>query len=212
MIKSTKGILFVAVLGVSALFAAPGDLDLTFGAGGMVTTDFEGTNDFGQSVAIQDDGKIVLAGSSGVYNVNYGTEAPAFALARNEGDPTQRVDIDIIPNKSQNVIEYKINKGKCLNGKLKVAAFSTSNFNVTLVDPLSVKIGDPKLDGKANPITSKIKDLNHDGYNDFLFTFSICDLVNEEALNTDTTELILTGETSGSILVTGKDMVEIVQK
>ncbi|MBI4336543.1 MAG: IPTL-CTERM sorting domain-containing protein [Chloroflexi bacterium] len=42
---------------------APGDLDTTCGAGGKVTTDFGG-NDIGFSVAIQGDGRIVVAGYS----------------------------------------------------------------------------------------------------------------------------------------------------
>ncbi|MGI8604315.1 MAG: delta-60 repeat domain-containing protein [Verrucomicrobiales bacterium] len=46
--------------------AAPGDLDATFGTGGKVTTDFGiGSGDEGVSVALQSDGKIVVAGSSG---------------------------------------------------------------------------------------------------------------------------------------------------
>jgi uncharacterized delta-60 repeat protein len=58
--------------------AAPGDLDPSFGSGGLVTTDFGGRGDFGLAVALQSDGKIVAAGNSsavGVFSVN-------FALAR----------------------------------------------------------------------------------------------------------------------------------
>ena len=57
---------------------APGTLDTTFGTGGMVTTDFGG-NDHGNSVAIQSDGKIVVAGGSGSGG------AGSFALARYHG-------------------------------------------------------------------------------------------------------------------------------
>lgn len=39
-----------------------GSLDNTFGSGGTVTTDFWSSCDFGKSVAIQSDGKIVVAG------------------------------------------------------------------------------------------------------------------------------------------------------
>ena len=55
--------------------AAEGDLDSTFGTGGKVTTDFSGSRDYGQAVAIQSDGKIVVAGFA-----FYGTYD--FALAR----------------------------------------------------------------------------------------------------------------------------------
>jgi len=57
-------------------FAKDGDLDPTFGTGGLVITDF-GSFDFGQSIAIQPDGKIVAAG----YTAS-GTKPYNFALAR----------------------------------------------------------------------------------------------------------------------------------
>jgi uncharacterized delta-60 repeat protein len=45
-------------------FAQPGSLDLSFGTGGIVTTDFGSSADLGNSVAIQTDGKLVVAGYS----------------------------------------------------------------------------------------------------------------------------------------------------
>jgi uncharacterized delta-60 repeat protein len=51
------------VLSVAAVAAAaPGDLDLTFGAGGAVSTDLGGS-DYPGAVALQPDGKIVVAGT-----------------------------------------------------------------------------------------------------------------------------------------------------
>jgi uncharacterized delta-60 repeat protein len=47
--------------------AAAGDLDLTFGNGGVVQTDFSGGDDYGFGVKIQADGKSVVVGESGVY-------------------------------------------------------------------------------------------------------------------------------------------------
>jgi uncharacterized delta-60 repeat protein len=70
-------LMLLATLSGSAQ-AAPGDLDPTFGTGGLVTTDFGGRGDFGLAVALQSDGKIVAAGNSsavGVFSVS-------FALAR----------------------------------------------------------------------------------------------------------------------------------
>src|ERR1035437_4224281 len=46
------------------LFAQDGALDLTFNSTGKVTTSFGSGYDFGKSVAIQSDGKIVVAGVS----------------------------------------------------------------------------------------------------------------------------------------------------
>ena len=67
----------------SSAQAAPGDLDPSFGTGGLVTTDFGGRGDFGLAVALQADGKIVAAGNSstvgGPFSVN-------FALARYNTD------------------------------------------------------------------------------------------------------------------------------
>ena len=50
----------------SRVRAASGELDLTFGSGGKTTTDF-GLGDLGWAVAIQTDGKIVVAGGEGQY-------------------------------------------------------------------------------------------------------------------------------------------------
>ncbi len=47
------------------LLLSAADLDPTFGIGGLVTTDFAGASDVARSVAIQVDGKIVVAGESG---------------------------------------------------------------------------------------------------------------------------------------------------
>src|ERR1043166_1680002 len=43
---------------------APGSLDTTFDSDGKLTTEFMGSNDYAYSVAVQPDGKIVVAGYS----------------------------------------------------------------------------------------------------------------------------------------------------
>src|SRR5262249_23257043 len=63
-------------------YNADGTLDTTFGAGGVVTTDFAGFADTGKAVAIQTDGKIVVAGQT-----NSATSVD-LALARYNGDGT----------------------------------------------------------------------------------------------------------------------------
>ncbi|MBI4648712.1 MAG: VCBS repeat-containing protein, partial [Bacteroidia bacterium] len=57
-----------------------GDLDSTFGTNGIVTTDFSSSNDQGNSVALQTDGKILVCGGAGL-----GTN---FLLARYNPDGT----------------------------------------------------------------------------------------------------------------------------
>ena len=58
---------FAAVLVALSLLAPPahsepGDLDTSFGTGGKVTTAIESRDDYGQSVVVQSDGKIIVAG------------------------------------------------------------------------------------------------------------------------------------------------------
>src|SRR4029077_6628971 len=61
-------------------YDADGSLDTGFGTGGMVRTDFAGGADYAHGVAIQGDGKIVVAGHAGLVNDN------DFALARYNAD------------------------------------------------------------------------------------------------------------------------------
>jgi hypothetical protein len=65
----------------SPIEAAAGDLDLTFGTGGKVTTVFgDGLASGNGAIAVQSDGKIVAAGDSN----------GKFALVRYLGDAAQR--------------------------------------------------------------------------------------------------------------------------
>jgi uncharacterized delta-60 repeat protein len=63
-------------------YDADGSLDPSFGTGGIVTTDFAGGTDYAHGVAIQPDGKIVLAGHASVG----GGSGNDFALARYNAD------------------------------------------------------------------------------------------------------------------------------
>jgi len=77
--------LLLALGFVSPAQAAPGDLDPSFGTGGKVITDFTDmlfrpSSDQAQELALQADGKIVLAGSS------YNGAGGDFALARYNPD------------------------------------------------------------------------------------------------------------------------------
>jgi uncharacterized delta-60 repeat protein len=62
-------------------YGAVDDLDATFGNSGLVTTDFSGDLDKANSIAIQSDGKIVVAGRS-----LHPDGTPRLALARYNGD------------------------------------------------------------------------------------------------------------------------------
>lgn len=61
------------------VYGQAGSLDLSFSSDGIVTTDLGSNNDEGESVAIQSDGKIVVAGNGG---------SAGFNLVRYNGDGT----------------------------------------------------------------------------------------------------------------------------
>ena len=67
-----------------ARYNSNGTLDASFGTGGMVTTDFAGPNDQASSIAVQPDGRIVVAGAAGGY-INRGFD---FGLARYNSNGT----------------------------------------------------------------------------------------------------------------------------
>jgi len=65
--------------------AAAGDLDPTFGTGGMVTTDINRSTDIASSVAVQADGKLVVVGQT-YKNNDFSTED--FVVTRYNTDGT----------------------------------------------------------------------------------------------------------------------------
>jgi len=65
--------------------ANDGDLDLTFGTGGQVLTDFARSADLANAVALQADGKLVVGGTTYTNNDFSGED---FALARYNSDGT----------------------------------------------------------------------------------------------------------------------------
>jgi uncharacterized delta-60 repeat protein len=71
-----------------ARFNLDGSLDQSFGAGGKVATDFFGMEDEAQAVAIQPDGKILVAGRAAIQAETEGVLDFDFALARYKPDGT----------------------------------------------------------------------------------------------------------------------------
>jgi uncharacterized delta-60 repeat protein len=70
-----------------ARYNTDGSLDTSFGTGGMVLTDFNnGNNDVANALAIQKDGKIILAGFSNAIGSDGFLLAADFALARYNTD------------------------------------------------------------------------------------------------------------------------------
>lgn len=89
-------------------YTTNGSLDSTFGSGGIVLTDFGAFYDFATSMAIQADGKIVLAGTS------YDESDFDFALARYEGgtvgieEDQEMSSVNIFPNPSSGIFTIDI--------------------------------------------------------------------------------------------------------
>jgi uncharacterized delta-60 repeat protein len=73
-----------------ARYNSNGNLDTGFGSGGKVLTDFASSSDLAKGVALQSDGKIVVAGES-----HSGTVTGDFALARYNANGTLDTSFDL---------------------------------------------------------------------------------------------------------------------
>ena len=92
-----------------------GSLDTNFGGGGKVTTEFDSDGDIANAVAVQTNGKIVVAGQSLIRNNN------AFALARYNPNGSLDTDFDS-SNDIANAMAIQI------DGKLALAGTSANLF------------------------------------------------------------------------------------
>ncbi len=116
-----------ALLGTSSLHAAPGDLDLSFGGGGKVTTAIGTGGDFGYSVIQQADGKLVVAGSSwngsnaDVALVRYNADGPLDTGFDGDGKVTTAIG-------GSDDVGYSVIQQA--DGKLVVAGTSYNGSNV----------------------------------------------------------------------------------
>jgi uncharacterized delta-60 repeat protein len=77
--KTVRGLVWIILVALTWSLqmarAADGDLDPTFGSGGKAMTGISGNDDYGRAIAIQPDGKIIVAGQSGVYPMFHATLA-----------------------------------------------------------------------------------------------------------------------------------------
>ena len=107
-----------------------GDLDTTFSSDGKVVTEFSaGSGDTGRAVALQSDGKIVVAGASdndfGV--LRYNTDGSLDTGFGTGGEVT--VDIGSSTTDSANAVAIA-KDGLLVDGKIVVAGTSANNFAV----------------------------------------------------------------------------------
>jgi uncharacterized delta-60 repeat protein len=155
-----------SVIAAYASVLAEGDLDLTFGIGGKVTTDFNGDFDSAQDVIVQSDGKIVVAGftrnASGSYN---------FALSRYNSNGTLdttfgtggkvTTDFDSNPGLGYSVIQQS-------DGKIVLASSANDlNVNGTTDFALSRYNSNGSLDttfGTGGKVTTDFNGSSDTGY------------------------------------------------
>jgi len=191
-----------------ARYNSDGSLDATFDTDGLVITSFDNIfYDAANAIALQPDGKIVAAGTSS--NVQF-TTGFDFAVVRYEVEaPAMEVTIDVRPGRFPNRIELEDDICED-DDNLSVAVLTTPAFDALTVDASSLKLGDPLLSGIVTPIRSRERDVDGDGDLDLVLVFALCDLVTNTALDSSSTELVLTGMTLDGTPITGKDSVKVV--
>ncbi|MDP6480553.1 MAG: delta-60 repeat domain-containing protein, partial [Acidimicrobiales bacterium] len=123
--------LALLAIGVLAALAAPGDLDTSFSADGMVTTDI-GSADSGRAVAVQSDGKIVVVGyvlGGGTYDFAVLRYTSAGVLDTTfSGDGQVTIDID-----SEHDLAYSVAiqaDGKIVVGGVSGYASANAEFGL----------------------------------------------------------------------------------
>jgi hypothetical protein len=109
----------------------------------------------------------------------------------------ESVIIDIKPGNDSNFINPKS------KGVISVAILTTSTFDSTTVDPLSVKFGpnEATVRGRAH-----IQDVNGDGKLDLVLHFN----TQETGIQCGDISAVLTGETIGGQAIAGSDLIRTV--
>jgi hypothetical protein len=119
VLASSTPALALGILVVFEGYDAPGDLDISFGGGGKVTTDFQTHPDEAQAVVLQSDAKIVVVGYAYVngptgdfaltrYNSNSNLD-DTLAPATSRGRVARRLD-NQLPTNSQDENRNDTNK------------------------------------------------------------------------------------------------------
>src|SRR3954469_3826209 len=106
--------------------AAPADLDLGFGSGGRVLTGFPDENDNAYAVALQPDGKIVIAGAT------YRGYDGLVARFNPDGTPDRSFDGDGIKTIDSGGIETLADVAIQPDGKIVVAGSTTQGFDAAV--------------------------------------------------------------------------------
>ncbi len=94
-------------------------------------------------------------------------------------------------------------------GVLPVAILSTASFSALDVDVSTLLLGDPTLTGTAAPLRAAAEDVDGDGLLDVVLHFSTPALVAAGAVDAASTELALSGATTGGTAIAGVDSIRI---
>jgi uncharacterized delta-60 repeat protein len=178
-----------------ARYNTDGSLDVTLDVDGIIETDFSGGDDASQAAALQQDGKVILAGYS--HNgIDYD-----FALARyHVGAAVQEVTIDIKPGSETNRINP--NSG----GRINVAILSTPEFDaLTMIRWATIRFGRTGEEESLSACKTKGRDVNHDSLPDLICMFSIPDA---RFMEGDTAG-ILTAQTVDGLALLGMDSIRV---
>jgi uncharacterized delta-60 repeat protein len=141
-------------------FNVDGGLDTTFGGDGTVTTAMGASNDFGTAVAIQPDGKILVAGYATMGTMD-------FAVARFNSDGSLDTTFDGDGRLTTNVgtgDDYAFAIALQSDGKILVAGFATvSNLDVAVVRYNADGSLDATFDGDGR-VTTAVGSLDDRGW------------------------------------------------
>lgn len=156
-----------------------------------------------------------------LFNVNVDdvsllVEEPAPPPPPPDPEPTLiEVVLDVKPGSTDNPVNLKESsksngKSPAAGGVLPVAVLSDVAFDALTIDAATLVLGDPLLAGTAAPIKWRQEDVDLDGDLDLLLHFSILELVENGAIDPESTMLCLTGSTLDGTAIAGCDMVRIV--
>lgn len=181
--------------------------------------DLAGPGGPGQSIEIWVDGSWHYVGNISEYTTGFWgfVSDELFTAVRFDGGPNAgawvetysldnlvykfALDIDIKPGSYPNSIVLKD------KGALPVAIFGSEEFDVTYINPETVRIGDVGLRMKPNGgLMFAFEDVNGDGYMDAVFQFSVPELIAAGELTEYTTELTVLCN-----MGVGTDSVRIVE-
>ena len=93
---------------------------------------------------------------------------------------------------------------------MPVGVLTEDGFDATTIDEATALLGDAELEEAAAAIRAHEEDLDGDGDTDLLLFFRMPELVRGGAIDGNSTELTLTGETVDDREFAGADAVDVV--